>query len=225
MHINCIWPLCLCAGLYSGTYAFLTITILLHALPIWIVKKNKQRKVRRLESQWPGFLKQLSSLLQSGQGVSQSISRLSQKIRPPLSKEIALINTQMKMGKTLQECFNDIEVKYPGLGVRSISISIETCLTTGAPLSPLLEQLAQSLQIQQSMKNRVMSLTAQGRMQAYSCLALPLLVFASISIISPGYFDFFFENFAGRLLFLACLISLGLGFLFVQKLSVLNIKS
>ena len=65
-------------------------------------------------------------------------------------------------------------------------------------------------------------LTAQQRMTGNILAGMPILLAVALSVISPGYFDAFFEEGWVRLLPLGAAVMMVLGFVFIRK--IVNIK-
>ncbi|MEZ4704538.1 MAG: type II secretion system F family protein [Bdellovibrionota bacterium] len=189
--------------------------------PIVYKTTRKQKQKQALERQWPMFLQALSSNLKAGQNIEQSILRLCEKTSEPLGHELRIILAEMSFGKTLQECLRDLASRHAGFSTESLFLASQISAKSGASLAPILQRLSIGLRENQKIKGRVRSLTSQGRMQAYSCSMLPVLLYVTVNWISPGYFSFFFNDLLGKVLMGACICSLFIGFVLIQNLSTI----
>jgi tight adherence protein B len=68
-----------------------------------------------------------------------------------------------------------------------ISINIQS--QTGGNLAEILARLSRLIRERTKLKLKVKALSAEGRMSAYFLSAMPFVLVAMISLLSPGYFD------------------------------------
>ena len=100
------------------------------------------------------------------------------------------------------------------LVVTAINIQYEM----GGNLSAVLETISDTIRERVKVLRDVRTLTAQQRMTGMILALLPVGLAASIALMQPGYFDPFFEPGWPRLMPVASLVMMGIGFFLIQKI-------
>jgi tight adherence protein B len=79
----------------------------------------------------------------------------------------------------------------------------------------LLNKLSLVIRDRQKMREKVMALTAEGRMQAYMMIALPIGIAGILTLMSPGYLSPLWEF---KALVVCTLLWMGVGYFWMQRI-------
>ena len=104
-----------------------------------------------------------------------------------------------------------------------VAIAIITARQTGGELTSILERLASVIRERVRIMQKIDSLTALGRMQAWIIGAMPFFLFFAMLYISPDMMNSFFSSPVGLLILLGVLIMDGAGFLVIRKITKIDI--
>jgi tight adherence protein B len=89
----------------------------------------------------------------------------------------------------------------------------------GGSLAGLFELLAETLTQRQQFRQKVRSLTAQGKLTAILLCGLPFAIGILISLVSPGYLNPLFNTGAGQFLIVLGLVMMTIGGLFLRRIT------
>jgi tight adherence protein B len=89
----------------------------------------------------------------------------------------------------------------------------------GGSLAGLFELVAETLTQRQQFRQKVKSLTAQGKLTAIVLIGLPFAVAFLISLVSPGYLDPLFNTSTGQFLIGLGLVMMTFGALSLRKIT------
>ena len=92
----------------------------------------------------------------------------------------------------------------------------------GGSLAGLFELLAEALTQRQQFRQKVKSLTAQGRLTAWLLIGLPFGTAFLVSLVSPGYLDPLFHTTTGQVLIVLGLVMMTIGSLALRKITSLK---
>ena len=83
----------------------------------------------------------------------------------------------------------------------------------------ILGTVAETIEEEDRLRRDIQSLTADGRISAQVLLAMPVIMFVVISILSPGYTAPLFNNSLGQMLSISGIVLGSIGWLWLRSLS------
>ncbi len=206
------------AGILIGILAAAALLI----LPVFYLKQRQTRRRNAFTSQLPDVLTLLVGSLRAGYGLSQAIELVAREVPEPAAKEFQRVIRGMSLGlpmhKALEGMAERVESDDLDLVVTAINVQYEM----GGNLSTVLENISETIRQRVRVLREVRVLTAQQRLTGNILAGMPILLAVALSVISPGYFDAFFEEGWVRLLPLGAAVMMVLGFVFIRK--IVNIK-
>lgn len=136
----------------------------------------RHRRSRRLAQQLPDALALWSGLLRAGQGVSQALAQVAARQAAPLGDELRVVLAQLRLGTGIDVAFQGLRERAALPDLRLLATLLQANREVGGNLAEPLARLAELLRGRLLMEARILSLTAQGRMQGVVVGALPLLL-------------------------------------------------
>ncbi|HPM80825.1 MAG TPA: type II secretion system F family protein, partial [Candidatus Anammoximicrobium sp.] len=143
--------------------------------------------------------------MRAGQTFSQAIQSVAEEAAAPLSLEFAYCYDQQYLGMSTEAALRDLARRTGLLEIKIFVVAVLVHRQTGGNLSELLERLARVIRERYRIAGLLESLTAEGRLQAYIMLALPVLLFTVMYSLNPNY--------AGTLLQYPILLLITAGFM------------
>jgi tight adherence protein B len=86
-------------------------------------------------------------------------------------------------------------------------------------LVEILGTVAETIEEEDRLRRDIASLTADGRISAQVLLAMPIIMFVVISILSPGYTSPLFNSSLGRMLSMSGIVLGTIGWMWLRSLS------
>jgi tight adherence protein B len=185
---------------------------------IWLIGIEKLRK-QKFQKQLLLLLPSLSSLLKSGHGLERSLEQLKNTFYPPMSHEIDLMLKQMRLGSSLIESFQKLHQRFPSENLQMIVHAITLSKKLGTSLSHVMDNITQSILEKEKLKQQIMALTAQGKIQAWIAVVMPFGIAGMLQIIAPHYFLPLYKTTPGHICIGYCLVSMCIGLFWIHKIS------
>ena len=191
------------AGLATGTIPFL------------YVKQKRNQRQKKLLSQLPDAYEMLSRVLRSGQTVSQAMRSIADEFSPPIAEEFAYCWEQQNLGLTPEASLKELARRTGVLEIKIFVVALTINSSAGGNLSNLLNKLSLVIRDRERMRQKILALTAEGRMQAYMLIGLPIGLAIVLSVLSPTYLSPLLDY---KYLIFGTLGWMFVGFLWMQRI-------
>lgn len=145
-------------------------------MPWWILRKVRRKRVDAFHQQLPDALLLLSSSLRSGRALTASLPLICKEMPAPLAQEFTLLQRQVRLGQPLSKALDALFLRMPSVDLERVVIALKLAQESGGQQAALLEQLSVTMRTKQQLQQRILALTAQGRLQGKVMTALPLLM-------------------------------------------------
>lgn len=191
-------------------------------VPIFIVKRAKNKRLDLFTVQLSDALITLSNCLRSGLSLIQGIESISREMPDPIAREFGKVYKEINFGVPIDKALNNLTERVRCEELDLIVSAILIQREVGGNLSAILDNVAETIRDRLKVKAEIKVITATGRMSGYVIGFLPLGILLILTLISPDYIAAFFETEAGTWM-LAAAVSLEVfGFLLIRK--IVNVK-
>lgn len=179
------------AALYASVgipYAAVWITCIC-VLPLAILRRERRRRVARLEAQVDSFMVALANSLKSIPNAGAALASTLIVLQDPMRQEIEHVLKEVRLGSTLEDALLAMSLRVQSRAVDTAFSAIVMGLRVGGQLPLVLERTAASLREMNRLWGFVRSKTSEGRAQLWLLAAFPLFVVFGFSLMQRGYFD------------------------------------
>lgn len=184
--------LALAAGFLVG---FLTRSIvagilvapLAGCLPVVWVTMMRANRLKKLQSQLPDAFDLMSRTMRAGQTMSQALQAVADEAGAPLSEEFGYCYDQQNLGMSPEAAMRDLSRRTGLLEIKIFVLAVMVHRQTGGNLAELLEKLSFVIRERARIQGMITGLTAEGKLQAYVLLALPLFLMAALFVVNRPY--------------------------------------
>lgn len=186
---------------------------------LWLVlRRMRNRRMARFGEQLPEILDVITRSLRAGHPLSVSLALVARETPEPAGPEFGLLVDEISYGRSIGDALNHLHerVGYPEL--RFMVASMTIAQQTGGNLGEILGRLSKTLRERFRLQRRVRALSAEGRFSGYALSVLPVILFAAINLLSPGYYAEFFETSAARPIMVICLALMIVGNAIIVRL-------
>lgn len=166
----------------SLIFILMLITAFFLSWPIYL-GILKRRRLMRFEKQFPDYLLALAGALRAGSSLAVAMQRITPLSHIPLSQEMGLLLREQRMGVELVQGLEQLQLRMPCEATSLFKSAIAVAGQSGGGLAELFESMAQTISQRLYVEGRIRALTAQGRLQAWVMVLLPLLVGAALYVI------------------------------------------
>jgi len=193
------------------------------AIPFIIIKNMERQRLRKFSSQLVDGIMLLSGSLKAGLSLMQALEVLVEEMPPPISQELGLVLRENKMGVSLEK---SLEVLNKRMKIEELELLINALLVareTGGDLTKLLSRLAITIRDRHKIKEKIKTLTLQGKMQGVIMSALPFLFALWIHIfVNKHHFDIMLQTDQGRFLLILAVVLQIVGMYLIHKFSIIK---
>ncbi len=191
-------------------------------MPKIIIAMAKQNRLKKFRGQLVDGLMIISSSLKAGLSFPQSIEVLCDEMPPPISQEFNLILSQSKLGVSMELALRKLRTRVPSEEVNLIVTSILIARESGGNLPLVLSRLTSTIRDNLKLKEKIGTLTLQGRLQGIIMILLPIGFAYFVYKQNPGHFDVMLQTEMGKKL-LALAIGLQIvGVVMIKKISTMK---
>ena len=184
--------LALCGGVGLACYAALGSVAVAAAagftpvrLPHLLLAALRRRRQARFDGQLPDTLLALASSLRAGASVAAALRHIVEHAEAPLSQEFGLMLRQQRLGLPFDTTLANLAARMPSEAVAVLVSALRISAQTGGNLAEALERISVTLRATLQLQDRIRTLTAQGRMQAWVVGALAPLLALVLDALEP----------------------------------------
>jgi tight adherence protein B len=196
----------LVAGAVGGTFA---------AVPFLYVTYARRKRLETLRAQLPDALELMSRILRAGQSVTQGMQAVSEEFSPPVNVEFGYCYEQQNLGLAPEVALHELAQRTGLMEVKIFVLAVLVHRQSGGNLTELLDNIANVVRQRFKMRREIKSLTGEGRMQAVVLLALPIVVWFGLLVVSHDYAVSLLDHTS---LLIATLTSMLIGALWIRRI-------
>jgi tight adherence protein B len=202
------------AGFFMAFLAFLFGL----AAPIAYVTFKAGSRLKAFENQLPDLLITMAASLKAGHSFRSSVQSVVDEGQPPAAKEFRRVLTETQLGRPMDDALGDMAERVGSDDLSFVITSVTIQRQVGGSLAGLFDMVAETVRQRQQFARKVRSLTAMGRMSAYTLMALPFLVALIVMVLSPSYLSPLFHTKSGHEMVFAALLMMGIGSVVLKKI-------
>jgi tight adherence protein B len=192
-------------------------------IPRYVLSRMKARRMERLEEQLPGALGSLSNSMKAGLSFVQAVEFVAREGAPPLKQELEIYLKEIGLGTDPDQALRNLagRVKSQDLGV--VVTAVLVVKGAGGNLSEMLDRIASTIRDRRTLKGKLNSLTAQGRLQGIVIGSLPLSLGFLLYYIEPRMITTLFTDPIGWAIIAAIILFEAIGAFFIRKIVTIEV--
>jgi len=160
-----------CAGLLYAITGSVVLALAGGAAPIrathLLIASVRRRRQARFDAQLPDTLQALAAGLRAGASVAGALRHIVDQSAPPLAQEFGLMLREQRLGLSFDAALGNLQTRLPSEAMGLLVSALRVAAHSGGNLAETLERIAAMLRARQLLHDRVLTLTAQGRLQAW----------------------------------------------------------
>lgn len=203
------------AGIAAGAVALRAPDRLLRVL--------LERRRQRFNAQLVEALAQMSNALRAGFSITQAFEYVARNADPPISQEFDVLLRQTRVGIGLSEAMSHLEQRVGSEDLTLVVNAIDTARRAGGNLTEIFEKISFTIRERIRIEGRIRALTAQGRLQGIILSAMPVVIAAAMTLVSPHIMLPFFDSPLGAITVAAVILLIALGALMIRKIIRIDI--
>ncbi|MBR2440824.1 MAG: type II secretion system F family protein [Lentisphaeria bacterium] len=192
-------------------------------IPRAILKHMKKKRLQKFNEQLEDALLSISGSLKAGFSILQALDLIASENRPPISYEFTVLMQELRLGVAFDEALEKMSKRVGSQDFELVSVAISTARQTGGELTGVLERLASVIRERVRIQQKLIAMTAQGRLQAYMIGAMPFLLLFAMSKVAPDMMRPFFNSIVGILVICGAILLVIAGFFTIRKITTIDV--
>lgn len=156
--------------------------------PLMFLNFKRERRLKKLEAQFPVALDVFVRGLRAGHPVASALELLTNEMPDPIGSEFGIVVDEITYGLDLRDALQNMADRsgLPDMHMFVVSVSIQN--ETGGNLAEILENLAKVIRDRASLFLKVRALSSEGRMSGYMLTVLPIFTFVTTFAGAPKFY-------------------------------------
>jgi tight adherence protein B len=188
----------------------------------WYAAFRRTSREAMFERQLVDGLELSARALRSGHPLLSSFRLIAEEIDDPVGSIFGDICQQHEMGVNLDQALRDAADSSSSPDMRLFAASLAIHLRSGGNIADVVEGIATVIRQRMRLARRVRILTAQTQLSKRILLGMPVVIFAALHILNPGYAKILYETDSGKLMLLASLSMMLIGWLTMNRMAVVR---
>lgn len=197
-------------GLAAGFGAF--------QIPRKIISIMHEKRRRKFNEQLVEALGQMSNSLKAGFSITQAFETIVENGENPIAQEFSVFLQQMRVGISFSEALANLERRVGSEDLELVCNAMEIARKTGGNLTEIFDKISLTIRERMRIERRVMTLTAQGRIQGFVVGSMPLVVGIAMMFFRPETMLPFIKSPAGIASIAGVLALITAGALCIRKI-------
>jgi tight adherence protein B len=202
----------------AGGLAILAMFLVGGFIPYVFVWVKARRRIRKFEDQLPDLLITMAASLKAGHSFKQGLQSVVDEGQEPAAKELRRILTDTQLGRPMEEALNDTADRIGSKNFSFVITAVNIQRQVGGSLAGLFDMVADTVRDRQQFARKIRSLTAMGRMSAYTLVGLPFFIAGSLTLLNPTYMAPLYNTHQGHMLIAGGLTMMAFGSLILKKI-------
>lgn len=187
-------------------------------LPVWVLKWLMARRRRIFDELLPEGLIMATNGLRAGMSLGQALEIISQRAPKPLNEEFGLVVKEQLLGTEFNETMRNLAKRMDTVDTNILVNSVIILREVGGNLTEVFEKLAFTIRERKLIKQKISTMTAEGRTQAVMLAIMPFVLGWLLDKLNPEVFSLLYTTAYGWLLLIFGLLWGGFGCLAMWKI-------
>lgn len=185
-------------------------------------KADAERRAGALRDEVPDALRSIGVCFRAGLSLMQTLRQTGTEMKGPL-RELFLSSARLlDTGATATEALAAFRRRSDISELAFVAVALDVQHLSGGSLSQVLDAARESVEGEIELERSLRVQTAQAKLSARIVTAMPFVLVALFSLVSPGFLMPFFESVPGMLLLAAALAMQIAGVLAVHRMLDVN---
>lgn len=197
--------------------------VLVAVLPRIVYRHLQGKRLKQFIVQLPDALMALSSSLRAGSSMLVSLEKLVEEQRPPLSQEFELFLREQRMGVDFDTALDHMAKRIAHPDFQLVAAGMRISREVGGNLAGILDTQSDILRSKAMMEGKIVSLTAQGKLQGLVMTFLPVVLAAILYFMEPDAMILLFTTHTGWAVLVVIAVMETLGYLSIRKITAIDV--
>ena len=177
-----LWP-----NIISGLFLGFVLVLVGWQIPRIMMRSLWEKRCTRFVNQMVDGMTIMANGIRAGLSITQSMERVVENMRGPISQEFSLALNKIRLGMTVEDALNELGDRIPRQDVQMFVTSVNILKETGGNLAETFSTIVNVVRERQKIEKKVQALTAQGTMQAIIITLVPFILLVIFFVVDPSF--------------------------------------
>lgn len=209
--------------LTGSLFLVVAAIVALGALPSLLIRHLGAQRRKLFARQLPDAMMLIAGAVRAGASMTLALRQMASELPAPGGQEFELMLRELRLGVTLDDALLNLERRMGCDDLRLFGAAVRIANESGGNLAETLERLADTIRKKMALEDKIMALTAQGRMQGWVMVLLPLGVGAALFAIEPTAMAPLLHSWQGWIVCSVVAVLEIVGLLFIRRIMAIDI--
>lgn len=206
-------------GLFGKPLIFgVALGLGLAVLPWWRISSRRNKRIERIERQFPEALDLMGRSMRAGHALPSAIKMVADELPLPLGSDFRVLFDEMNYGVPTNEALMRLAERVPVPDVSYFVVAVMIQRESGGNLAELLDSIAKIVRDRLQLLGEVRTLSAEGKLSAIILTALPFGVALVVNLVNPEFMSVLFTDPMGLRVLGGALLMMLLGILWMRSI-------
>ncbi|WP_354686789.1 type II secretion system F family protein [Cupriavidus necator] len=187
-------------------------------LPVLMVIRQRQKRLKQMEAQLPDAVDMISRALRAGHAFSGALGMVGTEIKAPIGPEFRTTFEEINYGVALNEAMTNLAIRVPINDLRYFVIAVLIQRESGGNLAEILDTIGNLVRERLKLFDKIRVLSAEGRLSAWILGLLPFGTAGMILVVNPQFMRVLWEDPMGLRMIGGAAVSMVFGVLWMRKI-------
>jgi tight adherence protein B len=187
-------------------------------LPFTHVSRQRNKRLRAFETQFPETLDLVSRALRAGHAFGSGLKVAAEEGPEPMATEFRVATEEINLGLALPQALLNLADRVPLADIRFFVTAVLIQRETGGNLTEILGNISALIRERLRLLANVRVLSAEGRFSAWILIALPIFAGGAILVLNPGYLTVLVVDPLGKRILTGGAILMFLGVVWMRRM-------
>jgi tight adherence protein B len=183
-----------------------------------MMRNNREKRTRRVETQLVEALELLGSSLKSGLTLPQASALVVQEFPPPICEEFNVVLAETRLGVDFVDALSNMAGRLRSNIVQILASGVAVTKRSGGDMTQIFQNIAQVIRDQASIEGKLNAVTAQGRFQGLILGLMPFALMIVLYFVDPSHIEVLFGYKFGLVAVGAVVVMVILAQVWIRKL-------
>jgi tight adherence protein B len=211
-----------CLGFRLGALLAIAVGVLCAFLPVLVVIRIRNQRLRRFEAQFPDAIDLLSRAIRAGHAFNTGVKMIADEMPAPVGQEFQRVFEEQNYGLPMKSALLNLLERVNLLDLKLFVVAVLIQRQSGGNLAELLSKIAHTIRERFRIFRQLKVHTAQAKLTGIILMCLPPVMGAITLALNYEYMKIIFQDPWGIRLLIAAVVMQVTGLFWIRK--IVNIE-
>lgn len=207
-----------------GQPPMIIVAVLIVSLltPQAVLNVRQAMRKKRFTEQLPDALDMMSSSLRVGHGLQRALQIVAAEAEDPMGSEMRRVMAEVHLGSPVDQALQRAAERVQCRELELLANAVAIQMQVGGNMAEVIDRVSLTLREREELQNEIKSLTAEGTMTAYVCIAMPPAMGLFVAYMNPDYMAPLLTTTFGHILLGATAVMQAMGAVVIKRMMKLE---